>query len=77
MSTTPVETWQNVDGATIGAIYPFVGIEVWLCIALLVIWVFWHIIQTREETEEIEDDVELLKKNGNLERVVRGDDLLL
>jgi hypothetical protein len=76
MATTPMETWQNVDGTTIGAIYPFVGTEIWWCVALLVIWVVWHICQTRQETKEIENDVEVLRKNGNLERVVKGDNLL-
>lgn len=77
MSTTPVESWQNVDGEAIGAIYPFVGIEIWLVIALAVFWIWWHISQIRQENREIAEDVELVKKNGNLERVVKGDDLLL
>lgn len=77
MSTTPVESWQNVDGEAIGTIYPFVGIEVWLTIALVVFWVGWHIWQIRQENREIAEDHELLKKNGNLERVVKGDNLLL
>ncbi|MGF1626067.1 MAG: hypothetical protein ACFCVH_14390 [Alphaproteobacteria bacterium] len=77
MSTTPVESWQNVDGEAIGAIYPFVGAEVWLVIALVVLWVGWHIVQIRQENREIAEDHDLLKKNNNLERVVKGDNLLL
>lgn len=77
MSTTPVESWQGVDGEAISTIYPFVGIEVWLTIALVVFWVVWHIWQIRQENREIAEDHELLKKNGNLERVVKGDNLLL
>ncbi|MEZ5669979.1 MAG: hypothetical protein R3F55_21595 [Alphaproteobacteria bacterium] len=77
MSTTPVETWQNVNGEEIAAIYPFVGIEVWLVIACVIFWVLFHIWQIKQENREIREDHELLKKNGNLERVVKGDNLLL
>ena len=77
MSTTPVETWQNVNGEEIAAIYPFVGIEVALVIACVIFWIGFHIWQIKQENKEIGEDHELLKKNGNLERVVKGDNLLL
>lgn len=77
MSTTPVETWQNVDGEAIGAIYPFVGAEGILAIALLVLWLLWHVMQLRQEKRSIAEEQALLAKNGNLERVSKGDNLLL
>ena len=35
-----------------GAIYPFVGTEGMLVIALLVIWIGWHVITSASEQEE-------------------------
>jgi len=77
MSTTPVESWQNVDGEAIGAIYPFVGAEIWLVIVLAILWILWHICQIRQENRTIAEEQALLNKNSNLERVVKGDNLLL
>jgi len=37
-----------------GAIYPFVGTEGMLVIALLVIWIGWHVLQNNAETKSLE-----------------------
>jgi hypothetical protein len=53
MTTNGLTSWA-VDLKDIGAIYPFQGLE-WLFVILgLVFWIGWHIIQTRQETEQIE-----------------------
>jgi|HigsolmetaAR201D_1030396.scaffolds.fasta_scaffold86894_2 hypothetical protein len=77
MSTTPVETWQAVDGTTLGVIYPFAGAEGVLAVLLLAFWLIWHVLQMRHEKRELQEDVDLLRKNGNLERATKGDNLLL
>jgi hypothetical protein len=56
MSTTGLTSWA-VDLKTIGAIYPFQGYEVLMVIILVVFWLGWHIIQLREEEEEIASDM--------------------
>ena len=53
MSTIGLTSWA-VDLKDVGAIYPFQGLE-WLFLVLgLIFWIGWHIIQTRQETEQIE-----------------------
>ena len=56
MSTNGMESWA-VDLKDVGAIYPFQGSEVLLAIIGLVFWIGWHIIQTRQESAEIEADM--------------------
>jgi hypothetical protein len=53
MTTNGLTSWA-VDLKDVGAIYPFQGLE-WLFVILgVVFWIGWHIIQTRQETEQIE-----------------------
>jgi hypothetical protein len=57
MSTIGLTSWA-VDLKDIGAIYPFQGAE-WLFLILgLIFWIGWHIIQTRQETEQIEKELQ-------------------
>ena len=37
-----------------GAIYPYVGSEGILVIALLVIWIGWHVLTNNSESKELE-----------------------
>lgn len=41
-----------VDPAGIGPLYPFVGTEVALAVLGIVLWIAWHILQTRDESRE-------------------------
>jgi hypothetical protein len=56
MSTNGMTSWA-VDLKDVGAIYPFQGTEVLLVIVGLVFWIAWHIIQTRQETAELNEDM--------------------
>ena len=56
MSTNGMTSWA-VDLKDVGAIYPFQGTEVILVIVGLVFWIGWHIILTRQESEEIAQDM--------------------
>ncbi|MEZ0280628.1 hypothetical protein [Methyloceanibacter sp.] len=56
MSTNGMTSWA-VDLKDVGAIYPFQGWEVVLVILGLAFWLMWHIIQTRQESAEIESDL--------------------
>ena len=56
MSTNGITTWA-VDLKDVGAIYPFQGWEVLMVILGLAFWIGWHIIQTRQENEEIASDL--------------------
>jgi hypothetical protein len=56
MSTNGMENWA-VDLKDVGAIYPFQGSEVLMVIIGLAFWIGWHILQTRQESAEIEADM--------------------
>jgi len=56
MSTNGLTSWA-VDLKDVGAIYPFQGSEWLLVILLLIFWVGWHVMQTRQETAELEEDM--------------------
>ncbi|MFT4582235.1 MAG: hypothetical protein ACI915_000016 [Gammaproteobacteria bacterium] len=49
---TGIESW-NVNLMEIGPMYPFVGSEMWLTVIGVVLWLLWHVVQARAETEEI------------------------
>jgi hypothetical protein len=51
-----MESWA-VDLKNIGAIYPFQGWEVLMVILGLIFWIGWHVLQTRQESAEIEADM--------------------
>ena len=56
MTTNGLTIWAG-DLKDIGAIYPFQGSE-WLLVLLgVAFWIGWHIIQTRQETEQIEKEL--------------------
>ena len=56
MSTNGMESWA-VNLSTVGAIYPFQGSEMLMVIIGLVFWIGWHVLQTRQESAEIEADM--------------------
>ncbi len=58
MSAT-VKTWA-VDLADVGAVYPMVGTEGILVAALVVFWLGWHVLQSRAETKDYEEEKERL-----------------
>jgi hypothetical protein len=53
MSTNGMTSWA-VDLANVGAIYPFQGTEVLLVFLGVVFWLAFHIVQIRQEKEELE-----------------------
>ena len=55
MSTNGMTSWAVDQG--IGEIYPFQGCEVLLVVLGFAFWIGWHIVQTRQESEEIASDL--------------------
>jgi len=75
MQTGNIETWTG-DMLQVGPMYPFVGIEFILVIVGLVFWVGWHVWQCRMESSNYNDDLATLRKNGNMERALKGEKIL-
>jgi hypothetical protein len=72
MSTANFETWAGKI-TDIGAIYPMVGSEVWLLIIGLIVWIGWHVIQTRAETREYRADLERFGKTKALRELLENE----
>ena len=52
MSTNGMTSWA-VDLKDVGAIYPFQGAEVVMVLIGIAFWIGWHVIQLRQENEEV------------------------
>lgn len=61
INTGMVESWAG-NIADVGPIYPFVGTEVLWWIIGLVLWIAWHVWQTRHETKTHEGEIKRFKK---------------
>jgi hypothetical protein len=55
-STNGLTSWA-VDLKDVGAIYPFQGWELLFLLIGVAFWILWHIIQARQETEQIEAEM--------------------
>jgi flagellar biosynthesis regulator FlaF len=49
-------TWA-VDLKDIGAVYPWLGVEVIMVVVAIALWILWHIVQIRQENREFAEDV--------------------
>ncbi|MBM3544894.1 MAG: hypothetical protein FJX44_10415 [Alphaproteobacteria bacterium] len=58
-------TWA-VDLANVGAVYPWVGLELIMVLVGVALWILWHIVQIRQENAELDEDTRLY---GNKEAI--------
>jgi hypothetical protein len=65
---TGLDSFSNPEG--IGALSPFPGTEVALVIIAAVLWIAWHVAQTKQENREYAKAVELYDEIG-LDRAMR------
>lgn len=75
MAYATIDTWA-VDLANVGPLYPMVGSEVVLWIIGMAFWVIWHIWQGRFEIRTYGEDMQILQKEGNVERALKGERVL-
>ena len=59
---TGLDSFSDPD--RIGPLYPFVGWEVPLVLVSLVLWIGWHVVQTRAESRDYSKAVELYEQIG-------------
>lgn len=57
MSTNGITSWA-VDMKDVAAIYPFQGAEVLMVILGLVFWIGFHVLQIRQERQEVKREME-------------------
>jgi hypothetical protein len=56
-----------VDLANVGAIYPLQGMEVLLVVLGLIFWLGWHVLQIRQENEDLDKQARLLGEKQEVE----------
>lgn len=63
-------SFENFAGtiADIGPLYPFVGSEIFLVIAAVIFWLWWHVSELRIEKREYDLEVEKFANADETER---------
>jgi len=51
-------TWA-VDLANVGAVYPWLGLEVIMVVVAIAAWLLWHIVQIRQENRDLAEDIRI------------------
>jgi hypothetical protein len=75
MTLEEVGNWTG-NMADIGPLYPWVGAESIFAIVLLIFWIGWHVLQFRMEERNYNDDMQTLKREGNMDRALKGERIL-
>lgn len=63
MNTGMISTWAT-DPTTIGPMYPFVGSEFYLTVALAVSYLVWQVWQIKHENQKDLEMVRILRKGA-------------
>jgi flagellar biosynthesis regulator FlaF len=61
-------TWA-VDLKDVGAVYPWLGLEVIMVLVAIALWILWHIVQIRQENQDYADDI---KRYGTAESIKKA-----
>ena len=70
-----IESWgESVTMADLGPIYPMVGTEGVLVIIGVVAWIVWHVVQTKRENREYEEQVRKYGGADSLKRLIAEED---
>jgi hypothetical protein len=64
MSTNGLTSWA-VDLKDVGAIYPLQGTEVVMVLIGLAFWIVWHVMQMRQEDDELESDLSIIEQRAD------------
>ena len=72
MNTGSFSDWNGAM-FDLGPIYPFVGWEVPMVIALAIFWIAWHVVQIRGENRQLEKEARRLREGDNLMKAVQGE----
>jgi len=72
MDTGSFSDWNGAM-FDLGPLYPFVGWEMAMVIALAIFWVGWHIGQMRAESRFLEEKASKLREGDNLQRAAQAE----
>ncbi len=68
--STGLSTLNNP--ATIGPMYPGVGVEWLLVLLVFLAWLIWHVVQLRNEGRDLRKEAEHFRKMGLEKTLKRG-----
>ena len=71
MATT-IDTWA-VDLADVTVIYPWVGSEGLMVLVAIVLWLAWHVWQSRWEKEKYEKQIQKYGDAANVSNALDAD----
>jgi hypothetical protein len=75
MTLAEAGSWAG-NMAELNILYPGHGLEGLMTIALIVIWIGWHIWQIRMEESNYADDLNTLKQGDNMAKALKGERVL-
>ncbi len=75
MTLAEAGSWAG-NMAELNILYPGHGLEELMTIALIVIWIGWHVWQIRMEESNYADDLNTLKQGDNMSRALKGERIL-
>ena len=67
--STGLETW-NQNLLDVGPLYPFVGTEYVLAFIGIASWIIWHVLQTRAEEKNIEEEEKFYSDKDELRKAM-------
>lgn len=59
-----------VDLANVGAVYPWLGLEVIMVAVAVLAWLLWHVVQILEERREYAEDVRRFGDKESLKKAL-------
>ncbi|WP_366554410.1 hypothetical protein [Aquibaculum sediminis] len=60
--STGLRDWVGLD--SVGAFYPFQGLEWLLVLAAVIFWIWWHVRCIRDEDKEMTEAAEHYRRHG-------------
>jgi hypothetical protein len=62
-------TWA-VDLANVGAVYPWLGLELVMVLVAVAAWILWHISQIRQENRDFAEDIKLYGSKESIKKAL-------
>lgn len=62
-------TWA-VNLADVGAVYPWVGLELIMVLVAIAAWILWHIVQIRQENRNLAEDIRLYGSKESIKKAL-------
>ena len=72
MTTTGISSWAH-DLASVGAIYPFQGLELLMVIIGVIFWIWWHFATFKMEIARQDYKISKYGKSDQIAKAIKSD----